>query len=124
VAFDVCGPRDASGRRHHVAVDDDEGQILFDRLPRELGLTAPVCARLWRDFYGSPRVDGGDLLALRDELAAIGHGVAAQRDILRLAAPDLEVFLIRTDVLLRLGQLEALCDSALARGSGVECNSD
>jgi hypothetical protein len=124
VAFDVYGPRDAIGRRHHVAIHDDEGQLLFERLPEELGLVAVVCARLWEDFYSGPRVDGDELRRLRDELDAIGRAVADQREILRLAAPDLEVFLARTDILVRLGQLHALCDDALARGSGIECCSD
>jgi hypothetical protein len=124
VAFDVYGPRDAIGRRHHVAILDDEGQLLFERLPEELGLVAAVCARLWEDFYSGPRVDGDELRQLAAELDAIGRAVADQRELLRLAAPDLEVYLTRTDILVRLGQLHALVDDALARGSGIECRSD
>jgi len=124
VAFDVYGPRDRSGRRHHVPVEDDEGQILFDRLPAELGIAAPVCARLWDEFYAAPRLDAVGAERLRGELAAIEAALTAQRPALRRRAPDLEVFLVSSAVLVRLGQLLALCEDARARGGGIECEGD
>lgn len=124
MAFDVFGPRNGAGVRHHVAIEDDEGQILFDRLPAELGIATPVCARLWEEFYASPRLDLVGAKRLRAELEAISAALSAQRTALRRRAPDLEVFLVSSAVLVRLAQLIALCDDAVARGGGVECEGD
>jgi hypothetical protein len=107
-----------------VPVDDDEGQILFDRLPAELGIVAPVCARLWDQFYAGPRLGGADITQLRIELQAIEAGVSAGRAALRRRAPDLEVFLAKSAVLTRLAQLLALCDDAMALAGGIECQGD
>src|SRR5689334_22975316 len=123
MALEVYGPRNGYGVRHHVALDDDEAHLLFQRLPAALSLSAPVCARLWDRLYDAPRLDDGALAGLRAELDAIAGGVSSRRDELRRSAPDLEPFLVSSAVLTRLGQLLALCEDALARGSGVECVS-
>jgi hypothetical protein len=123
MAFELYGPRNGNGVRHHVALDDDEAHLLFERLPAALSLPSPGCARLWERFFNGPRLDEAAVRQLRDELDAVATGVGDRRDELRRNAPDVEPFLVSSAVLVRLGQLLALCDDALARGSGVECVS-
>jgi hypothetical protein len=123
MALEVYGPRNGRGVRHHVALDDDEAHLIFQRLPAALSVAAPVCARLWDRLYDGPRLDDVAVAALRGELDAIAGGVSTRRDELRRNASDLEPFLVSSAVLVRLGQLLALCEDALTRGSGVECVS-
>jgi hypothetical protein len=124
MGLSLYGPRGALGLRHHVAIEDDDAQLLFVRLPAELGVTAPVCARLWDELYTGPRLDGADVRGLRGELEALATALADGRDALRRRAPDVEVFLVASSVLVRLGQLLALCDDTVALAGGVECVSE
>lgn len=105
MALDLSSP----GR---TAAIDDDGEHVIARLPAELGIKAPQCARLWNGFYENPHLDGGMVGPWRAELVAMREALAARRG--RPAPRTLEV----------LDALIALCEDALAHRAGIRADSD
>jgi hypothetical protein len=129
MALEVVGPT----RRAAIAGD---GEHVIARLPAELEIAAPICARIWERFYGAPGLTLDEVRGWRAELAAVraawetGRRAELVRErrinaqdpavVARIVAP----MLAGERTLVVCNELIAVCDDAVAAGVGLELWSD